>query len=240
MPSETLRGIVLRVANYREHDRMLTLLTPDKGRVDVLSRGCRRPKSCLLPASENFVQGEFVVFRNQERYTLTACSVTEAFYPVRLDAYRMTCGAYMLQVAQAAANPGQEAETLYELLTDCLHRLCYGEGEAPLMIVNAFLLLFAADNGYRPRLSHCVHCQKEIAPAQSALFDITEGGIVCRGCAQGALMRLSAAQLQWMRQTLKQGPGVPEIAGNKTLFEVLRRYVESRLETTIKSSKFLP
>ena len=105
MPSETLQGIVLRVANYRDRDRMLTLLTPDKGRVDVLSRGCRRPKSSLMSASESFVQGEFVAFRNQDRYTLTSCSVGETFYPLRLDAYRITCGAYMLQIAQAAAHP---------------------------------------------------------------------------------------------------------------------------------------
>lgn len=240
MPSETLQGIVLRVANYREHDRMLTLLTPDRGRVDVLSRGCRRPKSCLMCASESFVQGEFVVFRSQDRYTLTSCSIGEAFYPVRLDAYRMTCGAYMLQLSQAAAQTGQEAETLYGLLTESLRRLCYHETENPLMTVNAFLLLFAADNGYRPRLNHCVHCQKEIAPTQGAGFDIAEGGICCRACAQGALMRLTAGQLNWMRAVLKNGFDVPPVPEDKTLFEVLRRYVESRLETTIKSSKFLP
>ena len=240
MPSETLQGIVLRVANYRERDRMLTLLTPDRGRVDVLSRGCRRPKSCLMSASESFVQGEFVVFRNQDRYTLTSCNIGEAFYPVRLDAYRMTCGAYMLQLSQASAHPGQEAEALYDLLTDSLRHLCYSTDENPLMIVNAFLLLFAADNGYRPRLSHCVYCQREISSAQGAGFDIIEGGICCRSCAKGALMRLSASQLRWMRAVLKNGLDVPAIDEDKTLFEVLRRYVESRLETTIKSSRFLP
>ncbi|HPJ03873.1 MAG TPA: DNA repair protein RecO [Candidatus Limiplasma sp.] len=240
MPSETLEGIVLRVANYREHDRMLTLLTPDKGRVDLLSRGCRRPKSCLMSASESFVQGEFVAYRNQDRYTLSSCSIIESFYSLRLDAYRMTCGAYMLQLSQAAAHPEQEAEALYELLTACLHRLCDNTDENPLMIVNGFVLLFAADNGYRPRLNHCVHCQKEISPKQGAMFDIIEGGICCRGCAKGALMRLSASQLQWMRDTLKNGLDVPAVKEDKTLFEVLRRYVESRLEATIKSSKFLP
>jgi len=240
MPSETLQGIVLRVANYRDRDRMLTLLTPDRGRVDVLSRGCRRPKSCLMSASENFVQGEFVVFRNQDRYTLTSCNIGESFYPVRLDAYRMTCGAYMLQLAQAAAHPEQEAEALYALLTESLNHLCYREDESPLTIVNVFLLLFAAVNGYRPRLSHCVFCQKKISPTQGASFDIIEGGICCRNCARGALMRVSVKQLQWMRDVLHDGLDAPATAEDKILFEVLRRYVESRLETTIKSSRFLP
>ena len=62
MPAVTTPGIVLRYANYRDHDRMLTLLSPRLGRVDLLSRGCRRPKSPLMPASELFVSGEFVLF----------------------------------------------------------------------------------------------------------------------------------------------------------------------------------
>ena len=85
-----------------------------------------------------------------------------------------------------------------------------------------------------------MYCQKEIAPNQGAGFDIIEGGICCRACATGALMRLSAAQLQWMRAVLQTGLDTPPITEDKTLFEVLRRYVESRLEATIKSSRFLP
>ena len=66
MPAITTPGIVLRYANYRDHDRMLTLLSPRLGRVDLLSRGCRRPKSPLMPASELFVSGEFVLFEKNE------------------------------------------------------------------------------------------------------------------------------------------------------------------------------
>ena len=39
MPSVTTQGIVLRHADYREHDRMLTLLSPSMGRVEALCRG---------------------------------------------------------------------------------------------------------------------------------------------------------------------------------------------------------
>ena len=107
MPSITTRGIVLRYANYRDHDRMLTLLTPDYGRMDVLSRGCRRPKSALMPASECFVSGEFVVFQQNDRCTLTGCTLDDTFYNLRLDPYRLTCASYMAALCAAAAQPGQ-------------------------------------------------------------------------------------------------------------------------------------
>ena len=152
----------------------------------------------------------------------------------------MTCGAYMLQLAQAAAHPEQEAEALYALLTESLNHLCYREDESPLTIVNVFFTPVCR----RKRLPAaveplCVLPKKNIAHT-GASFDIIEGGICCRNCARGALMRVSVKQLQWMRDVLHNGLDAPATAEDKILFEVLRRYVESRLETTIKSSRFLP
>ena len=103
MPAITTPGIVLRYANYRDHDRMLTLLSPRLGRVDLLSRGCRRPKSPLMPASELFVSGEFVLFEKNERAVLTSCALQDTFYPLRLDPYRLTCASYMAGLCAAAA-----------------------------------------------------------------------------------------------------------------------------------------
>ena len=37
-------AIVLRYANYRDNDRILTLLSPTRGRIEALARGCCRPR----------------------------------------------------------------------------------------------------------------------------------------------------------------------------------------------------
>jgi len=240
VPSETLQGVVLRHANYRERDRMLTLLTPDHGRVDVLSRGCRKPKSPLMPGSEWFVHGEFVVFRNQGRLTLTSCALTDTFYPLRLDPYRLTCATYLAQLAQAAAQPEQPAEGLYSLLLKGLYHLAYDAEEAPLTVVNLFLLLYAGELGYRPRLRHCVRCGKPLPPEAGARLDIEAGGLCCAVCAQRESPVLSATQIEWMREAYQKEFTAAFPPADPTLFEALRRYVESRLETNLKSSSFLP
>lgn len=240
MPSETLQGVVLRHANYRERDRMLTLLTPDHGRVDVLSRGCRKPKSPLMPGSEWFVHGEFVVFRNQDRLTLTSCTLTDTFYPLRLEPYRLVCATYLAQLTLAAAQPEQPAEGLYSLLLKGLYHLAYQTEEAPLTVVNLFLLLYALELGYQPRLRHCVRCGKPLPPEAGARLDMEAGGLCCPACAQRETFALSAEQISWMRQAYQQEFEVPFLSADPTLFTALRRYVESRLETTLKSSQFLP
>jgi len=247
MPSLTLQGVVLRFANYRDHDRMLTLLSPEHGRIDALSRDCRRPKSRLLPASELFVHGEFVLYQSRDRYAVTSASLTDTFYPLRLDHDRLTCASYLLGLCHAAAQPEEEANALYRLLLRGLYRLAYCEGEDPLGLTAAFLLLYADTIGYRPRLHHCAHCRISLDRSESALMDIAAGGLVCPACGTNAAYRLSEGQVAWMRNTLRDGlengqtkTGALETVSAPEMVSVLRRYVESRLEATIKAGRLLP
>lgn len=240
MASIVTQGIVLRYVNYRDHDRMLTLLTPKYGRVDVLSRGCRRPKSPLMPASELFVHGEFVLFASNERNTLTSCTLTDTFYPLRLEPYRLTCASYMAALCAAAIQPGQSAVELYALLLKGLYYLAYEDSADALATTTAFLLLFADVTGYRPRLSRCAHCREPLDLENGAPFDVAAGGLCCPNCTSQSTHPMSKAQIVWMSETLRHQQALQTNTDANTLFEVLRRYVESRLEMPIKVSRLLP
>ena len=70
MPVLTIPGLVLRRADYSDYDRMVTLFSPEMGRVDAIARGCRRPKSPLVNAVEPFTSGEFQLYQHRERFSL--------------------------------------------------------------------------------------------------------------------------------------------------------------------------
>lgn len=240
----TTQAIVLRYANYRDHDRMLTLLSPAYGRLDVLSRGCRRPKSPFLTTSELFVHGEFVLYRRNggENDTLTSCAVAETFYPLRLDAYRLTCASYLLGLSQAAAQPDEAAESLFALLLKGLYTLAYTLDDPPLPVVAAFLMLYACLLGYRPRLNHCVRCRAPIEPDAGAWFDVEGGGLCCDACRGDSHTYLNPKEIQWLRSL--RGTQLPESYPDENsatrLFLLLRRYVEARIDTPIRASRLLP
>ena len=48
-PYIVTRGIVLRQTETKEADKILTLLTPDEGKISVIARGARR-KGCKYAA----------------------------------------------------------------------------------------------------------------------------------------------------------------------------------------------
>ena len=236
MPSITTQAIVLRHADFREHDRMLTLLSPALGRVEALCRGCKRPQSPLLSASEWFALGEYVLFTGKGHMTVTSCRVTETFYPLRTDYDRLKYATYLLSVTEAAAQPGEKAVELFTLLARSLSRLAYTPRDARAVSA-AFLLHFSAVSGYRPRLSHCVRCGKKMEDREIRLMDIENGGLLCAACAErwADALPVTPEEVRWMRDVLAVGIDKTALPDACAPGPLLARYVESRLEKGVKN-----
>lgn len=233
-------AIVLRYSDYRDHDRMLTLLTPNYGTIDVISRGCKRPKSSLLSGSELFVSGEYTIYAGNERNTLTSFVLDDNFYPLRLDNYILTCATYMASLCAVSVPVGESANDIYALLLKGLYYLSYDHDCNPLSTTTAFLLHLADKLGYRPRLTTCVHCLTKLNLDGSAAFDITAGGLCCPECTSISTYRISHNEIVWISQSLRYGFSSQHDKSAERLFDILRRYIESRLDATIKVSKLLP
>ncbi len=233
-------AIVLRRVNYRDNDRMVTLLSPSRGRIDAVIRNCRKPKSHNLNAAELFALGDYMIVETGGRMTVTSVRLIETFWPLRNDYDRLTCAAWLLSLAEAAAEPEQEQQELFMLLLHTLSRLAFSDQPwQPLL--SGFLLHFSACQGFKPRLNHCVHCGKR-AEEPPFFFDAEEGGLCCESCRRSrAQIPLSPEQLRWMRHALTVGSASwvnsPEA---EAPFALLRSYVEGKLGRRLKSGALLP
>lgn len=235
MPSITIPGIVLLNQNYRDNDRMLTLLSPHMGRVDVLARGCRRPKSLLLPASELFATGEFLLYANKDRYTLTSCTIHDSFYPIRLDYETLNFGVFFLNLAQAAAHPNEPCEAIFTLLLHALNHLTYRKSDLHATST-AFMLHYIIALGYKPRLKHCVSCLKTACHDAHVFFDVRQGGIICESCRHDAALPISKEQLSWLTAVNSSGfDGFAVQSHADAPFSLMLDYVLEKVDQPIKS-----
>lgn len=231
-------AIVLRYANYRDNDRMLTLFSPTRGRIEALARGCRKPRSPLLAASELFSLGEYEVYERGNHLTVINATLTETFYPLRLDYDRLTAGTYLLGICEATVQSGEPDQELFMLLLHTLSRLTFTDQECQPLL-SGFLLHYAACEGFKPRLAHCVRCGERLSDAGSLYFDSAEGGLCCHACHTPGQTSVSQAQARWMREMLQKGSAswvnTPECHAP---YALLRSYVESRLGRRVKSGAF--
>ena len=231
MAYQSTQAIVLRRVDYREHDRILTLLTPGRGRVDAVARGCRRPKSPLMPVCELFILGEYVLYKGKGHETVTSCAVSDSFYPLRDDFDRLSYASLMLGAALSAAQPEEPQEHLMILLTRSLARLAYSDMDAAA-VTAAFLLHFATLIGYKPRLNHCVLCGQVLAPGEGAWLNPMAGGLVCKACyrRESDATPLDGPTIEWLRSVLKVGIDKTEPALRQAPVAALKRYVEQLIE----------
>ncbi|MBR2824059.1 MAG: DNA repair protein RecO [Clostridia bacterium] len=243
-------AIVLRHVNYRDNDRMVTLFSPSRGRIDAVIRNCRKPKSHHLNAGELFALGDYMLYENGGRVTVTSVHLIETFFPLRQDYDRLTCGVYLLNLTEAVVEPEQERQELFMLLLHTLSRLTFSDQPWQPLIAG-FLLHFSVCEGFKPRLNHCVYCGGSLPEEGPFFFDIQEGGICCRACRdrRKAASRpgerlpqpLTAEEVRWMRKTLQSGSAswvdTPQAYAP---FSLLRTFVETRLGRKIRSGTMLP
>lgn len=233
-------AIVLRHVNYRDSDRMLTLFSPELGRIEAKARGCLKQKSPLIAASELFAVGEYLLYQKSGRHTVTGFALEESYYPLRADYDRLRYGAYLLSLVEAVVMPEQPNEPLFVLLRSALAHLAYGEEAEPEAVAACFLMLFTQALGYQPMLYGCVHCG--LTESARWCWDSLAGGLVCRNC-QSAGEILPPETLSFVRGIQLLGWEAletrPEPVAVCQALRLLRRFVESRTEKRIISAKLL-
>lgn len=246
MPQITTNAIVVRRADYRENDRMITLFSPTMGRIDALCRGCRRQKSPLMAASELFCTGEYVLYQTSERATVVSCAVTDTYYALRGDYERLSHGMYALELCAAAIQPAQENERLFLLLLKSLAHLCYGDAQ-PRRVTAVFLIGMTSLLGFRPQVGRCAKCGTPVLQNRTgdetliAAFSPEHGGVLCPGCSGGEKCRLREKDVVYLQDIMRRGIATLEDGGEcpDALFDALRSMAEGRLDTPIRSGRLL-
>lgn len=194
----TLRGIVLRVTDYKDHDALLTLLTQYHGRLTVKARGLRRKNSPLTAPCQLLAFGEYTLFESRGQYTVNEAHSIELFTPLRRDLNKLSLGTYFAQAAEVLSQEDQPSPELQSLLLNCLYALT--NLDLPEEQIKAVYELRAAClAGYTPDLYGCHVCGNQAANR----FDLSAGHLECEGCrsleSNGIRMPVTPGLLEAMR-----------------------------------------
>lgn len=176
----TIRGLVIRSVQYKDADRVLTVLSDKLGRVTVKARGVSRKNSRLSSGAQLFSCSDMVLYENQGRYTLNEVQVIEQFEGLRNDISRMALASYFAEVLACEEEEEQMgSEELLRLTLNCLYALSNGKYPESL-IKAAFELRYMAISGYEPDLHFCSSCGKELEKGRAIP---EKGEVYCTQCA---------------------------------------------------------
>ena len=176
----TIQGLVLRVTNYNDTDALLTVLTPNEGKLTIKARGLRRKNSPLIAPCQLLCYSNFTLFENKGYYTINEASVIELFHPLRKDLQKLSLATYFAQVADVMSQEDMPNPQLLSLLLNSMYALsCLAVPE--LQIKAVFELRIAIIGGYAPDLQGCFYCQHEMPDR----FNLSQGHLECSHCGGG-------------------------------------------------------
>lgn len=199
----TTNALVLREVNYKESDKILTILTEREGKITVSARGCRKKGSPIAAACQLLVWGEFTLYEFKGLWAVKETASERLFEGIRTDLDKMALASYIAEVTETLAEEGQSEPGLLAVALNCLHAL--DKLNLPLpQVKTAFEWRAMALAGYEPQVAHCPVCGRE-EPEQPHIH-LGEGTIHCAACRdqleEGISMPLTAGVLAALRHIM--------------------------------------
>jgi DNA repair protein RecO (recombination protein O) len=191
-------ALILKRRDFGESDRMLTILSPTHGKLDVLARGARKPLSHKTGHVELYTRSELLISRGREFGQVTQAEMSAPYLLLRQDLTRGAYAHYAVELLDRfTAQEDHDALELFPLLDETFARLCDGAID-PRTAARFYELRLLERVGFRPELHECVIGREPIQP-QSQFFSFAEGGAVCPQCAARAGSSLHAVSLDALK-----------------------------------------
>jgi DNA repair protein RecO (recombination protein O) len=172
LPTQTA-ALVLRAAEIKENDRLITALTEELGIVRAFANGAKRPKSPLHGACQPFAHGELELTRRRDTYVVTGAQTRGVFFEgLAAELSRLALAGYFGALCEELCPQGESAPEHLRLALNALHFLSAGLRPQWLLksVVELRLLCLA---GYMPDLESGVRDQ-----GSGAYLDCARGILV--------------------------------------------------------------
>lgn len=241
----TTKALVLREVNYKESDKILTVLTADEGKLTVSARGCRKKGNALAAACQLLVWSEMTLYEYRGRWAVREALSERQFQGVRSDLDKLALASYIAEVTETLAEEGQPEPELLSLTLNCLHGLDRMELH-PEKIKASYEWKAMALAGYEPMTDGCAVCGRETP--EDPRIHLGEGVIHCARCrsevGDGISMPLSLPALQALRHIVRGDPKrlfsfSADPGSLRQLSDAAEAYLMTRLERGFRTLDFL-
>ncbi|MCT8139690.1 DNA repair protein RecO [Anaerobacillus sp. CMMVII] len=238
---QKVEGIVIRTTDYGESNKILTLYTRELGKIGVMARGAKRPKSRLSSISQLFTHGQFVFQKTSGLGVLNQGEMIKSFRDIREDIFLTAYAAYNVELLDKLTEQNDINPYLYELLYQTLNYIDEGlDYEILTRIFEVKMLKVAGIGLHVDGCSHCGSTEGEFS------FSIKEGGFLCHRCVHmdERTLKMNAATAKLLRlfyhfDLNRLGSISVKNETKAQLKQILEAYFEAYSGLYLKSKRFL-
>lgn len=195
MRTYKVEAVVVKKRNFLEKDRVLTLFSKEKGKIEALSKGSRRPGSRLSSYSDIGARG--IYYLHGTRSIDIVKEIKPIFMPegARGEYLKTNKIGYLFKVIDKVFERDVSHLRTYRALIMALEIISEHEFQLPFI---AFLAQVIIDMGLKPELFSCLICAKRIRPNERVGFS-AQGGLCHVACTDSLATVLTENEIKFLR-----------------------------------------
>lgn len=174
------KGIVILESNMNDYDKMVTVLTPDMGKIGCAARGSRRPKSSLMAGTQFLSFSDFIIYSSPSSYNINSCETIEVFYNIRNDLDKLNYASFISRIVYDVTDENQYTYNILQLLLNTLYMISETDKNLDF-ILSVFELRLMSYLGFAPQLGKCASCSSS---DNITYFSIYNSGFECSACGK--------------------------------------------------------
>lgn len=172
-------GLVIKVMDIGENDKVLTILTRDFGLIRAFSSGSKKIGNKKFSASTLLTYANFSFVKVGDNYKIYEATTIESFFEVGSDIELLALSQYICELAIVFSPTDTSCEEYLRLFLNSLFFIVKGN-KSPRLIKSITELRLAAISGYMPDLVACNVCAK--FEDDIMYFQSGSGKLYCSKC----------------------------------------------------------
>jgi DNA repair protein RecO (recombination protein O) len=172
---------VLRGRQLGEADRIVTLFTSERGKLDAVAKGVRRSRSQLAGRLEFGTESALCMHRGRSLDVIVSAEIVRSSWEQLVEPRRYAAATLAAELIDAFCEPDLPLPDVYELLGRMLSAI--GRADEPAGLLPRYSLRLLDLLGLAPPADACVRCAASL-PAGAAWLDGEQGGLIDAACRE--------------------------------------------------------
>ena len=173
-------GIIIAENSSNDFDKMLTMLTPNLGKISCSAKGARRTKSQLMAGTQFLCFGEYMLFKGSDIYSINSCNTIELFYNIRTDLDKLMYASHITKIINDVTTENQNSYYILQLFLNTLFMISETDKNLDL-VLSVFRMRLLKILGFAPNVEECVSCKSKENLVE---FSFKGNGLKCIECGK--------------------------------------------------------
>ena len=174
------KGIIIAEKVLSDFDKMLTILTPNMGKIECVAKGARRPKSLLMAGTQFLCFGDYLLYKGSDNYSMNSCETIELFYNIRTDLDKLKYAVYITKIVNDVTMENQNNYKVLQLFLNTLYVISNTDKDLDL-VISIFRIRLLSIIGFKPEIKECKSCRET---ENLTKFSIKDNGFKCEACGK--------------------------------------------------------